>query len=423
MRAAIIGGGITGLVLANELLERGNQVLLFESEEKLGGLTRSFCKPNWQWPLEEFFHHFFTSDSEVKDLLRQLDLKDKLFYRQAKTSVYYQGSIYQFDQPISILKFPHLSWTDKLRMGGTIFILRLMPFLSLFNRFSVAEFFPGLIGSSSWQTVWQPLFEGKFGSSADEVSFSWLWARLKKRSSKLGYLEGGCQKLITALEKEVKRKKGKIFLRNPVLGVVLDKNGWQIKVKRRKYRADKIVLTTPLPKAIELVKDYLPKEKLSLWQKLKMIGALVLVLRLKRRFLPGDTYWLNILEKDFPFVALIEHTNFIDSARYGGENLVYVGGYYHQDDLIFNWSKERVLKHFAPYLRRINPSFEKFLVGSDLFSSLYAQPIIPKNYGRIIPPVEFLPEKAYWITTNHIYPWDRGINFAIKMARKTAKLV
>lgn len=423
MKTVIVGGGITGLVLAHELLKRGVQVLLFESEAKLGGLARTFQKSNWQWPLEEFFHHFFTSDYEVAKLIRQLGLKTELFYRQVKTSIYYQGSIYQFDQPSSILKFPYLGWIDKLRMGGVILVLKSMPLLPLSDRFLTTNFFPRLIGFSSWKTIWQPLFEGKFGSLADEVSFSWLWARLKKRSPKLGYLKGGCQRLISALENEIRSKKGRVFLHNPVLRVNLSENGWQIEAVKGRYLADKLILTIPLPKAIELVKDYLPREKLTSWQKLKMIGALTLVLRLKRRFLPGDTYWLNILEKDFPFVALIEHTNFIDPDRYGGEILVYVGGYYHHNDPIFNWTSEQVLKHFAPFLRRINPSFEKFLIGSDLFSSLYAQPVIPKDYTRIIPPIEFLPGKAYWVTTNHIYPWDRGINFAINIAKKTARLV
>ncbi len=39
-----------------------------------------------------------------------------------------------------------------------------------------------------------------------------------------------------------------------------------------------------------------------------------------------DTYWLNIAD-DVPFGALIEHTNFIPTERYGGEHLLYAVSY------------------------------------------------------------------------------------------------
>lgn len=40
---------------------------------------------------------------------------------------------------------------------------------------------------------------------------AWFWARIKKRSTKLGYLKGGFQVLINTLEKEIKKNGGKIF--------------------------------------------------------------------------------------------------------------------------------------------------------------------------------------------------------------------
>jgi len=423
MKIGIVGGGITGLVAADELTKKGHRVLLFEAKDCLGGLARSFQKQNWQWPLEVFFHHFFSGDNEVKKLIRDLGLKDKLFYKKPKTSVYFQGSIYQFDSPGSILKFPHLSWTDKAKMGSSIFFLRSLPFLPIFEEFSAVDIFPKLIGSSAWETIWQPLIEGKFGDLSNEVSFSWLWARLKKRSQRLGYLAGGCEQIITALEKRIKKSAGKILLGSRVLEVNRRRGGWELRTAGKNYLVKKIILALPFPAAVDLVKPHVSEEKLRTWQKLKSIGALTMILRLKRKFLPGDTYWLNILEREFPFIVLVEHTNFVEPGHYGGEFLVYVGGYYPSNNSIFNWNKKRVLNHFAPYLRRINPSFEKFLIDSEVFSSLLAQPIIPKNYSRISPSFELLSGEIYWATANHIYPWDRGVNFAIKSAKKLAGLV
>ena len=422
MKIAVVGGGITGLVIANELIKKKKKVLLFEADEKLGGLARSFKRTGWQWPLEEFFHHFFTSDNEVKKLLKELGLGDKLFYQDVKTSVYYQGRIYPFDSPSDFLSFPPLGLFDKLRMGSAIFALRQLPFLSAFDKFATEDYFPKLIGVSGWEIIWQRLMEGKFGESADKVSFAWFWSRLKKRSKKLGYLEGGSEIFLDALGESIK-KRADIFLKTPVLEIELENNQWKLRTKRKEFMADKVVLAIPMPQALKLAKRHLSEEKMELWQNLETIGALTMVLRLKKKFLPGETYWLNILEKEFPFVAIVEQTNFIDPSFYKDEYLVYVGGYYHPDNPIFNWSKKTIFNHFAPHLRRLNPSFENFLIDFDVFSSLFAQPIIPVNYSKIKPQFELIPDSLYWANANHIYPWDRGVNFSIKLGKKLSRLV
>ncbi len=422
MRVGIVGGGITGLVIAHEIVKRGNEIFLFESGEKLGGLARTFKKQNWHWPLEEFFHHFFIFDDQVKNFLKELGLENELFYRDVKTSIYFEGSIYPFDSVSDFLSFPHLGSLDKLRMGLAIFVLRQLPFLPIFEKYTALDLFPKLIGASGWDTVWGRLMEGKFGGFSNKVSFSWLWARVKMRSKSLGYLNGGCQKIFEELRKGLKSK-GKIFICSPVSKISPLKPGWKIKTGNKEVLVDKVVLAIPLSQALDLTQQLITKEELDQWRKLETIGALVLVLRMKNKFLSGGTYWLNILEKEFPFVALVEHTNFVNPENYGNEYLVYVGGYYDPDNPLFNWSKKKILSHFSPYLRRLNPSFEKFLIDFDVFSSLCAQPIIPTNYSRIAPSLELVPGSVFWATANHIYPWDRGMNFSIKLAKEVAKLV
>ncbi len=47
-KVAIVGGGITGLVLAN-LLSPKHQVTIFEKENQLGGLSAGADRNDWQW--------------------------------------------------------------------------------------------------------------------------------------------------------------------------------------------------------------------------------------------------------------------------------------------------------------------------------------------------------------------------------------
>lgn len=43
--------------------------------------------------------------------------------------------------------------------------------------------------------------------------------------------------------------------------------------------------------------------------------------------LTHNPYWVNMPKGEFSFLALVEHTNFVASEHYGGNHLIYCGGY------------------------------------------------------------------------------------------------
>ena len=161
-----------------------------------------------------------------------------------------------------------------------------------------------------------------------------------------------------------------------------------------------------------------------------MLGALNLILELKEPFFKDNTYWLNVNEENFPFVAVVEHTNFIDSKFYGNNHLVYVGGYYPQNHNYFKMTKEQIFKEFLPYLQKINPFFNFQLYAIryrkatssayTLYANPQAQPVIPTNYSRIIPPHKTSLKNVYLANIQQVYPWDRGVNYAIELGEKIA---
>jgi len=58
-----------------------------------------------------------------------------------------------------------------------------------------------------------------------------------------------------------------------------------------------------------------------------------------------------------------------------------------------------------------------------LFISLYAQPIIPLNYSEIIPSFQTPVKDVFLACMQQVYPWDRGLNYAIELGEKIAQLV
>ncbi|MGB9911674.1 MAG: FAD-dependent oxidoreductase [Microgenomates group bacterium] len=401
MKIAIIGGGIGALTTAFCLSKKNQKVFLFEKEKRLGGLASGLKEKNWQWHLDCLFHHLFTSDKEAISLIEEIGLKNSLFFSRPKTAIFYEGKISQFDSPLSLLTFPHLNFVEKIRAGLVTFYLKLNNNWQNLEKIEATKWLEKFYGKRNYQILWEPLLKGKFGAQAEKISMAWFWARIKKRSTKLGYLKGGFQVLINTLEKEIKKNGGKIFLNQ------------EIKSLKELSDFQKIIITAPTEK-------FFPGKFPS------MLGAINLILILKKRFLTDGTYWLNINEKNFPFVAVVEHTNFIDSKYYGGNHILYVGGYYPQNHRYFKMNEPQIFKEFAPFLKKINPifNFDSSILNLKLTKNLFAQPIVPVNYSLILKKAKkSLPKNIYLANMQTIYPYDRGVNYAIAQAKKVTQEV
>jgi len=107
MKIAIIGAGFTGLAAGFELVKRGHEVYIFEKDPNPGGLAIGYKEKNWDWSLEKHYHHWFTNDKRILNLAKEINYE--VVIRRPKTSVFINNKIYQFDSPLSVLKFPLLS--------------------------------------------------------------------------------------------------------------------------------------------------------------------------------------------------------------------------------------------------------------------------------------------------------------------------
>jgi protoporphyrinogen oxidase len=166
----------------------------------------------------------------------------------------------------------------------------------------------------------------------------------------------------------------------------------------------------------------LPGDYLEGLKKLKSMGAVVLILALKRRLTDGH-YWINLPKGEgFPFLGLVEHTNFVEPEHYGGDHLVYCGDYLNPDHEYFSLSQTELLARFLPALARFNPDFKPDWVrASWLFREKYAQPVPPVNHSYNIPDLATPIPGLYWASMSQVYPWDRGTNYAVEIGQEVAR--
>lgn len=416
---AIVGAGFTGLTAALRLLQKGQQVTVFERENFVGGLATGFWEKGWEWPLEMHYHHIFETDKYIRQLADEIGHPYK-FYDVVTSSVFGDENLeyYRLDSPVSLLKFDKLSVVDRVRMGAVLAYMRYAADWKKLDKQPAEAWLVKMMGQTGYETVWQPLMNGKFGKYQNEVNAAWFWARIKARSQKLGYFEGGFLGLANRLADAVRTSGGKINLECTIYNLKVKGSKWIVNDED----FDRVIVASTANVLLKLVPD-LPASYKAKLTGMKGVGTVNVILRLKEEFLPNNIYWLNIHIKDWPMLAIVEHTHMIDRRHYNDEHLIYVAKYLPADDEHMKWSDEHLIEWYRPYLTMINSGWDEHMIGYKVFRAPFTQPVMPVGARVNIPPFETGLPGLYMAGMQQVYPWDRGTNFAVELGERVAKFI
>lgn len=426
MQVAIIGAGAAGMAAAYDLSKAGQSVTIFEAADCVGGLAAGFKAPHWEWTLEKFYHHWFQSDSAMLGFIDELGWRDQVLFPRPYTVLYHEGRFYPADSIGSALKFflHHYPVIDVMRFGAVGVYLKLTSNWKSLEKVTADAWMRRWAGRRIYEAVWKPMLVGKFGEqNLDVVNMAWLWARIKSRTTRLGTFVGGFQAFMDKLAGVLRQQGVDIRLSCPVTGIRRNL-GRTLTVETSQGNIDAdVVISTSSPALTARLAFDLPEGYAAKLKALRSMGAVVLILSLERRL--TEYYWHN-LPKDagFPFLALVEHTNFVPPERYGGDHIVYCGDYLDPGHEYFRLSKEELLERFLPALPRFNPDFQRsWIKDSWLWRTAYAQPVPPVNHSQNIPDIRTPLRGLYVASMSQVYPWDRGTNFAVEIGRRTARMV
>ena len=424
---AIIGGGMAGLAAAYDLVKAGNQVTIYETSDHVGGLAAGFKEPHWDWTVERYYHHWFASDKHILSLIDELGWSEKVLFPRPVTVIYHQGKFYPFDSILAALKFPGLGWgINKIRFGLVGLYLRLTKNWQKMESTTVDAWMRKWAGDKVYESMWEPMMNGKFGEAyARDVNMAWFWARMYARTTRLGTFEGGFQHFMDQLAEHLEGMGVGIKLNTGVSAIQTTRNQ-KLKIKVDDFFEEyDQVLATVAPAIMTRLSTELPENYLHNLSNLKSLGSVVMVFSLKHQLSRQGYYWYNIpKDQGYPFLAVVDHTNYLSPEYFGGDHILYCGDYRDPDHRYFEMTKEEILEEFLPPLKKINPDFDPgWVKNSWLYRAKYAQPVPEVNHSRNIPEIETPIPGLYFASMSQVYPWDRGTNFAVEIGRRAAGMM
>jgi protoporphyrinogen oxidase len=421
-KVAVLGAGPMGLAVAYQLARDGHHPIVYEADDRVGGMAAAFDFSGL-W-IERYYHFHCNSDHAFLKVLDELGLAKKFHWVQTKMGYWYQNQLQPWGNPIALLRFKGISFIAKFRYGLHAFVSTKRNDWKTLDKKDAMKWIKGWVGAEAYEVLWCRLFEYKFYDYSSNLSAAWILSRIRRigRSrydlfrEKLGYLEGGSETLLRALQVDIEKNGGKIKLQSPAIKVLIDcgkVTGVETNFGVELF--DVVISTIPLPYIPRVMPD-LPSTILDQFKSVKNIAVVCVIAKLRCKV--TENFWLNTNDQEMDIPGLVEYSNL----RPLDQHIVYVPFYMPSDHSKFSDSDEIFLGKVRTYLKKINPqiSDEDFL---DLRASRYrfAQPIAIPGYLETIPSAK-LPIEGLWVAdTSYYYPEDRGISESIHFGRQLAK--
>ncbi|WP_305820960.1 NAD(P)/FAD-dependent oxidoreductase [Massilia brevitalea] len=421
-RIAVLGAGPMGLAVAYQLARDGHHPVVYEADDRVGGMAAAFDFSGLA--IERYYHFHCISDHAFLKVLDELGIGHKMHWVATKMGYWYQDRLQPWGNPVALLKFKGLGMAAKFRYGLHAFLSTRRDDWKPLDHVEATGWIKRAVGPEAWEVLWRRLFDYKFYDYSSNLSAAWIWSRIRRigRSryslfkEKLGYLDGGSETLLHAMRADIERHGGELRLKTPVTRVVIGEGAVRGVEAGGSFAAfDKVISTIPLPYVPRVMPD-LPPDLLDAFASKKNIAVVCVIAKLRKPV--SENFWLNTNDPEMDIPGLVEYSNL----RPLKEHVVYVPFYIPGEHPKFAEPDQVFLDKVRSYLKKINPALTDadFL---DMRASRYryAQPICEPGYLDRLPAPK-LPVQGLWVAdTSYYYPEDRGISESIDFGRKMAQ--
>lgn len=420
----IIGGGMLGMTLAWRLSGRGQRVTLLEGGAGFGGLASAWRLGDVTW--DRFYHVVLLSDTDLRDLLRELDLESEMKWVETRTGFYSDGRLHSMSNTVEFLRFPPLNSWQKFRLGGTIFYGSKVTNWRRLEKIPVERWLRRLSGGTTFNKIWLPLLRAKLGETYKETSAAFIWsyiARMYKarrtgmKREMFGYVPGGYASVLERFCNRLESADVELCPDHAVQEVRYDPARRQLRVRfsgDRERWFDRVILTVP-SSIISRVCPDLSAEEHARFRNVRYMGVICASLLLRRPL--AGYYVTNITDSDIPLTGVIEMSAIVNPSELGGHSLVYLPKYVAStDDGAFAESDGTIRERMLSTLEKMYPDFRRADVADFKIARARCVMALPTiGYSEQLPPVRTSIPGLFAINSAQIVKGNLNVNETIQI--------
>ena len=303
MRIGIVGAGAAGLAAAYDLAGAGHSVVVYESAPFIGGQASTI--PVGGYPLERGYHHLFTNDTAILDLMGELCIGDAMEWYPSNVGTYVDGGLYKTTTATDLLRFGAIPLIERIRMG--LFALRVQRIKDweALEPYTADQWLSDKLGGEAYDVLWNPLLRGKFGRFYREVGMTWFWSKIQTRFKSrqgllakevLGYPTGSFDVVFDTLAAKIRSMGGEIRIENPVTKITPKDESGAVTIEShadgdvRSETYDSVLSTVPSFTMPDLMDD-IPAGYLQRLAGVQYLAAVVVILEMEHPL--TDYYWMK----------------------------------------------------------------------------------------------------------------------------------
>lgn len=429
MNVAIIGGGVLGLSLAYYLSQSGVQTTVFEGKARAGGLVDTFSVD--QVDIDKYYHCILSSDTDLLQLVADLDLAEQVRFVETKQGFFHNGRIDPISSGKDFLLFPPLTVTERVRLAWTILsALRINSWQHL-EEIGVEDWLVGLGGRGAFEKLWKPLLRAKFDGNFRQTPATYIWSRLKRTTSTrakagqkemMGYFVGSYRVFIDRLVERIEAAGSHVRTNTRVDNLLVDHGAvCGVKVNGVEETFDAVVSTTPLPVLAKMIPEP-HRTVLDLPETNEYLGVICGLLLLDRSLTPY--YTLYIADEKIPFTGVIETTNLVAPEHVGGHHLVYLPKYVTPTSPFCQASDEELRATYLTNLKTMFPGFqEDWVRHCFVFRERFVEPLHQIGLRRPTVPMSTALDGLFVVNNGQIYPDLTNCQASVRHAQAAVPLI
>lgn len=428
-RIAIVGAGLSGMVLAYRYANSGHKVTVFETAEREGGLATWSNIADTEW--DSFYHVILPSDQNLIALIRELQLEEDLVWQRTYTGFFVNDQLHSISSNLEFLKFPLLGLWSKFRLAWTLLYGSRIDNWKRLETLTCKSWLTRVSGKQTYEKMWKPLLLAKLGNSHERTSAVFIWSYIKRMfsardksasSEQLGHVAGGYKQVFTALRQSIEAKGGEIRLstsvslisqkdteKNSLLelsSAPVNKNQDMSTDANEQPAAtqteifDEIVCTSPTPVARQIISDDLlhvsPAQGSGDVEYLGVVCGVLVTDKPLSKF-----YVINIADQSIDFTGVIGMSNVVPAKHTGEQHLTYLPRYMLSSDEEMSQPDEYFRDRYFHGLEKIFPDFQRSdAITLQINRARRVQPLQVLNYSTLVPAIDTLHPHLFIVNTS-----------------------